>query len=84
LRASLNDLRGLPPALIVTGEFDVLRDEGEAYASKLIEAGVRVTGLRCLGITHDFVMLDAVAKSPQTRTAISLAVAHLRTALHIS
>jgi acetyl esterase len=58
LQASTEQLRGLPPALIINGEFDVLRDEGEAYAHKLIEAGVPVTGLRYHGTIHDFVMLN--------------------------
>lgn len=78
LQASVEELKGLPPTLLITGEFDVLRDEGEAYAAKLNEAGVRVTALRFLGIIHDFVMLNAVTKSPQTRNAIALANSHLR------
>ncbi|OZJ03514.1 hypothetical protein BZG36_03425 [Bifiguratus adelaidae] len=58
LNASVQDLAGLPPALIITGEADVLRDGGESYAHKLIQAGVDVTAIRCLGIVHDFMMLD--------------------------
>lgn len=78
LRASIQQLSGLPPALVITAEFDVLRDEGEAYAAKLNEAGVRVTAVRYLGIIHDFVMLNAVTNSPQARSAIHLASTTLR------
>ena len=73
LQASIEQLRGLPPALIINGEFDVLRDEGEAYAHKLIEAGVPVTGLRYHGTIHDFVMLNQLADTPATRGAIEQA-----------
>jgi len=66
---------------ITVDECDVLRDEGEAYARKLIEAGVRVTALRCLGIIHDFVMLNALAETPATRAAIAQANDMLRSAL---
>jgi acetyl esterase len=67
----VDQLRGLPPALIIVGECDVLRDEVEAYARKLIEAGVHVTALRCLGIIHDFVMLNAITDAPAPRAAIA-------------
>ncbi|WP_194909530.1 alpha/beta hydrolase [Catenulispora rubra] len=60
LRASVEQLAGLPPALVVTGEADVLRDEGEAYANKLRAAGVAVTAVRYQGVIHDFVMLNAL------------------------
>jgi len=78
LQATVDQLRGLPPALLITDEFDVLRDEGESYAVKLNQADVPVTAVRYLGITHDFVMLNAVTKSPQARSAIALANSNLR------
>jgi acetyl esterase len=78
LQASVDQLKGLPPALLITGEFDPLHDEGEAYAAKLNEAGVRITAIRYLGIIHDFVMLNAVTNSPQARSAIALANSNLR------
>jgi len=82
LRASLEQLAGLPPALVITGEADVLRDEGEAYANKLRRAGVPVTSVRYQGIIHDFVMLNALRGTHAATAAIDQAVATLRTALH--
>ena len=73
LQASVEQLKGLPPALIINGEFDVLRDEGEAYAHKLIEAGVPVTGVRYHGTIHDFVMLNPITDTPPVRAAIEQA-----------
>ncbi|MEV6190584.1 alpha/beta hydrolase [Streptomyces albidoflavus] len=81
LRATIEQLTGLPPALIITGEADVLRDEGEAYADKLRQAGVPVTAVRYQGIIHDFVMLNALRETHAAEAAISQAIATLRTAL---
>ncbi|MFI5875759.1 alpha/beta hydrolase [Streptomyces sp. NPDC051445] len=83
LRATTAQLTGLPPALIITGEADVLRDEGEAYANKLREAGVPVTAVRFQGIIHDFVMLNALRETHAAQAAITLAVGTLRDALHV-
>jgi acetyl esterase len=81
LRASVDDLRGLPPTLIITDEADVLRDEGEAYASKLRQAGVPVVEVRYQGMIHDFVMLNSLAGTGPARAAIAQAGAFLRGAL---
>ncbi|GAB2915589.1 alpha/beta hydrolase [Streptomyces heilongjiangensis] len=81
LRASVDQLRGLPPALVITAEADVLRDEGEAYANKLREAGVPVTAVRYQGVIHDFVMLNALRETAAAEAAITQAIATLRTAL---
>jgi acetyl esterase len=80
LRATLADLEGLPPALVVVDENDVLRDQGEAYADKLREAGVPTTSVRFNGTIHDFMRLNALRDSESTRAAISLATAALRRA----
>ncbi|MFJ3502531.1 alpha/beta hydrolase [Streptomyces sp. NPDC090135] len=81
LRATIEQLTGLPPALVVTAEADVLRDEGEAYAAKLRAAGVPVTALRVQGTIHDFVMLDALRETRAAELAIGLATDTLRRAL---
>lgn len=78
LRASIDELKDLPEALIITGENDILRDEGEAYAKKLNAAGVKVLATRYLGTIHDFVMLNPITETPAPRAAIKQAVEALK------
>jgi acetyl esterase len=82
LRAATGQLAGLPPALVINGEADVLRDEGEAYAAKLRAAGVPVTAVRYGGIIHDFAMLHPLAGTQAARAATAQGAAFLREALH--
>jgi acetyl esterase len=81
LNASLDQLKGLPDALTVVDENDVLRDEGEAYARKLAQAGVRVTSVRYNGTIHDFVLLNPIANTPAVRGALQQATNALKAAL---
>jgi acetyl esterase/lipase len=82
LRAGDDEIAGLPPALLIVDEADVLRDEGEAYAARLRAAGVPITAVRYDGITHDFMMLNPLSETRATRAAVAQAIAALRQALH--
>ncbi|MGV9933627.1 alpha/beta hydrolase [Streptomyces olivaceoviridis] len=81
LRAPLDVLAGLPETLIITAEADVLRDEGEAFAARLREAGVRATNARFGGTVHDFVVVNQLHGTEAARHALLLATASLRAAL---
>jgi len=76
--ASSEELSGLPAALVITAENDVLRDEGEAYGRKLMQAGVDTIVTRYNGAIHDFVMLNSIANSPAVRAAVAEAVEFLK------
>jgi acetyl esterase len=81
LLASSELLSGLPPTLIITAENDVLRDEGEAYGRKLIEAGTEVVTTRYNATIHDFVLLNALAEAAPTRAAVAQAIVFLKSIL---
>jgi len=78
LKASVEQLKGLPPALIQVAESDILRDEGEAYGRKLDEAGVKVTTVRYDGMIHDFGLLNGLAEEPAVRSLFEHAAAELK------
>jgi acetyl esterase len=82
LRATTEQLRGLPPTLIQTAELDVLRDEGEAFGRKLDAAGVPVTVTRYNGMIHDYGLLNALSQEPTVRTALQQAGAEIK--LHLN
>jgi acetyl esterase len=73
------DLKGLPPAFVLSAEYDVLRDEGEAYARRLHKEGVPVRGLRFLGMNHGFIRMGALY--PQADRALTELADALRAGL---
>lgn len=81
LRATEKELNGLPPALVITAENDPLRDEGEEYGRKLMDAGVPVTSTRYNGMIHDFVLLNAIRDTAAVETALTQASDGIRDAL---
>ena len=82
LQASIERLKGLAPAVIQTAEMDVLRDQGEAYARKLDQAGVNVTSTRYNGLIHDYGLLNPIRHVAGVRSALQHASAELKKRLH--
>lgn len=72
LRSTQKQLQGLPSTLIITGEADILRDEGELFATNLRQAGVEVIAERMPAIIHDFMMLNALANTKAKKKALEL------------
>lgn len=78
LQATPEQLKGLPPTLIQTAEFDALRDEAEAYGRKLDAAGVQVKSVRYNGMIHDYGLLNVVSQVPAVRSAMLQASEELK------
>ena len=78
LKASLEELQNLPKTLLITAEYDVLRDEGEAYAKKLRTAKVPVVSTRYGGTIHDFIVLNALRKTEASKGAVAQVCAFLK------
>ncbi|PLR23039.1 hypothetical protein SGCZBJ_16940 [Caulobacter zeae] len=81
LDTPLRRLSALPPTLVVTAEADVTRDDAEAYARKLMRAGVQVTAQRMIGAIHDFMVLEALRDTPPAQAAVRATALFLRTVL---
>ncbi len=82
LKADVEYLKGTAPALVITAENDVLRDEGEAYARKLIEAGVDTACIRVNNTFHDFLLLNGVRESKGVKSAYKVICRMLEHTLH--
>jgi acetyl esterase len=83
LRATPNELKDLPPALVITAECDVLRDEGEAFAQKLADAGIPTSAVRFGGVLHGFMVIDQLAGERQASSAMALLALQLRQAFGV-
>lgn len=84
LNIPIDKLKTMPAGLIVTAENDVLRDEGEEYASKLIGLGRNIQAVRFLGTTHDFMILDPLKDTPAVVGCTNLVISHIRKFLNLT
>ena len=82
LKTSAERLEHLPPAMIITAENDILRDEGEMFARRLRDSGVDVYSVRVNGTIHDFMMLNALFHSVPTKCTMELISTKLNKLLH--
>lgn len=82
LNSTNEQLRNLPQALIITDENDVLRDEGEKYAHKLMNAGVEVVTVRYLGTIHDFLILKPLKETSAVKNALNLIIMQINNILN--
>ena len=71
----------MPPALVIVAENDILREEGEQYARKLIQAGIDITSIRILATHHDYALLNALADTPATKATVQIVSEKLAEAL---
>jgi len=78
LNATTTDLENFPATLIITDENDVLRDEGELFAQKLMDAGANVTAVRVLGTCHDFLILDALKNTNAVVMAMEIIITRIK------
>jgi acetyl esterase len=78
LRAQEDVLSRFPPTLIITCEYDILRDEGEQFAARLIHAGVEVTAVRWLGSLHGFLVTESLATSASAQTCLDVIAGYLK------
>ncbi len=74
LRANIDQLNGMPDTLLINGQADVLRSEGQAFGEKLLRAGVNISAIQVQATIHDFVMLNALNQANACRVAMDTAV----------
>lgn len=79
LRASAERFRCFPPTLVVTCEYDVLRDQGEELVAKLVQTGVEVTAVRWMGSLHGFLVTETLLSAPSAQRCVDFIAQYCRT-----